>query len=191
MGNDVWTPGLNRLVGQWEVRASEPIVSVFSTLPLRAVADAPAPDSCTVVLEAGDPALSEGERQACRAFRGLAPATVMGLRLAENVVLGESLRGDAGITAALARYKDANTDESEAALALCNLVAARAETLGLNSYDSAATVWAHVGDLRQAVANKMARSACPAGSLASRLGLPAPGAPVTPPPANPAAPAKH
>jgi hypothetical protein len=186
MGNDVWTAGRNHQVGSWEIRASEPVVSVFSTLPMRAPSTAPSVDPCTIRPAADDPELSPDERQACRAFRGLAPATVMGFRLAENVLLGESLRGDAGITAALARYRDANTNAAEAALALCNLVAARAEALGLNSFDSAATVWAfaHVGDLRQAVANKMASSACQAGNLARRLGLPPPGDPAAAPPAN-------
>jgi hypothetical protein len=182
MGGHVWTQGANRDVGSWEVRVSDPVVSVFSTMPLIAAPDTETPGRC-----AGDE-FSEPERQACRAFIGLAPTSVFGFRVGENQTLGESLRGDAGITAALARFKEANEDE-QAAIAMCNLVAAKAHWLGLNRFDAAVAVWAfaELGDLRPAVAVKMVSNVCAAGALGQRLGLSVTAPSAGPAPADPPA----
>jgi hypothetical protein len=187
MGSDVWSEGRNRPVGTWQISSSEPIVSVFSTMPLLPTTEA-GPASCAV-----PELVSTAERQACRAFVALSPTTVFGFRVGENITLGEALRGDAGITSAMARYKDSADDES-AALALCNLVAGRAEALGLNRFDAAAAVWAFavLGDLKRTVAFKMVTGACLAGQLGHRLGLTVPDpAPATPAPTPAPAPGAH
>jgi len=202
MGSHVWTEGGLRGLGEWRVYATEPIVSIFSTVSLEPASpridDDPAVRRCREI-RTGKNGGGEGEGanldaqdlQACIAFSGLVPTRVLGLPVGENVTLGQSLRGDAGIAAAVQRFQGDAATERAAAREICNLVAERADALGLNAYDSAAAVWAFAwnGGLDPKLASGIWSEDCAAARLATRLrlsGVPSsatqsPGAPQTAP----------
>lgn len=187
MGGHVWTGPDTRDLGEWNIRVSEPIVSIFSPTPLHA--DVPAADSpqavCltapgkaasgNVAAVAGE-ALAPQDRQGCLAFMGLTPSRVLGLSVGENITLGQALRGDTGISAALQRFANAaNKSEAagEAAREICVLVAERAEALGLNPYDAAAAMWAFAsnGGIATEVSRGLWTGTCTVSRLAQRLHL--------------------
>jgi hypothetical protein len=172
MGNDVWDAGRNRPLGSWTIRVSEPLISVFSTVPFAPPRDDQAVAPCTNT--------NPQERQACRAFIGLSAATVLNFRLTDNVTLGDALRGDEAISTELSRLQG-NTGEAETARRLCSLVASKAEALGLNRYDAAAAVWAFAyetqiapdgrASLLRAAAERSIPASCKSATLAAALNL--------------------
>jgi len=123
----------HRTIGTWTVHAERPIVSIFSDVPL-----------CADILST--PAIcarADRDSQAKIAFAGLSPYIVLDLPVAENLRLGQALRADAGVSAALATQNSADADgRARRARALCAAIADRAAAIGLNDYDIAATVWA-------------------------------------------------
>ncbi|HWQ86339.1 hypothetical protein [Brevundimonas sp.] len=153
-------------IGDWTVSVEPAIVSIFSTTPLCS------PASC---------AASVVELQAKTAFESLAPYTVLNFRLDGQQTLVQAIRADEAVARALdalSRVTDAtsgNEDRKSAARTLCNVVAGKAESLGFNRFDSAATVWA-VGH-SDLVSDKggaalMAVETCASAVLFPRLGLP-------------------
>jgi hypothetical protein len=184
MGRSVWAQPQS-IVGSWDIRVSAPIVSIFSSVPLHASdehssrggqADPAAADPCAMAGalpgEAEPQRLTGTDRQACLAFRGLAPSRVLGLPVGENVTLGGALRADTAITAAIQRY-DGTDAKDPAAHELCVLVVDRAEALGLNAYDSAAALWAlsSSGGINAGASQKIWNGTCAAARLARRLNL--------------------
>lgn len=113
-------------IGEWRVQAEPAIVSIFSRTPLCA--------------ESGP---CDPMAQARTAFADLAPYTVLNFRLGDNQTLGQVLRGDPTVAAALTALNgaEANARAREAA-DLCNVVAGKVEALGFNRFDAAAAVWA-------------------------------------------------
>jgi hypothetical protein len=194
MGGHIWSTDRVRQIGGWSVRVSEPIVSIFSTVPLYARAGDPSDDrrrqrcaqmsSQTTPRAEGKggqepqqtpPVPLEGQDlQACIAFSGLVPSRVLGLAVGENVTLGQALRGDAAITAAIQRF-DSNGKTPGGAREICILIAERADALGLNSYDAAAALWAFAanGGVSVDAANLMKEvdTDCTTAQLAMHLGL--------------------
>ena len=187
MGSHIWSEAESNAIGEWEVRVSNPIVSIFSVIPLHGEENRPltpggAAQPCDSAGtqsnapgkgEVAPERLSGHDRQACLAFTGLGPSTVLGLPVGENLTLGQALRADAGITASLQRYENA-ANKSVAARETCGLVAERAEVLGLNTYDAAAAVWAFAstGGFSDTLARELwNNSQCAAANLAKRLRL--------------------
>lgn len=131
----VW--GAPASIGVWHIRVTEPIVSIFSDVPLHRGGQQHTPAACdgTQPHAAADskatrrsraprlgastpvsasnppPALDGADLQACIAFVGLVPAHVLGLPLLEHQTLGSYLRGDDAINAAIQRYQ---TDRAQA-----------------------------------------------------------------------------
>jgi hypothetical protein len=164
MGGRVVDENRTRQIGVWKVFASPALVSIFSTVPLHDAGGA---------VPAGCPAMGS-EAQACRAFQGLAAHTVLGLQVGENLTLGQALLADATVDAALARLRGAQANQlAEPARVLCSAIAAKAEGLGLNRFDAAATVWAVARSaLSEDQAGAMlASGTCGAAVLAGRIGL--------------------
>lgn len=188
MGGHVWGAPGERDLGEWRIYVSEPMVSIFSTVPLhrrRGVNYAIAA-SCRV--DGNGPELSGADLQACIAFSGLVPTRVLNLTVGENITLGQALRGDAGIAAAVQRFQGAASAGNGTASAtgaanaanrqatgreVCNLIGERTDALGLNSYDAAAAVWAFAwnGGLNPTLSNDILTSNCQTAQLARRLGL--------------------
>jgi len=122
----------------------------------------------------GSPAALVGhDLQACIAFSGLVPARVLNLTVGENITLGQALRGDAGISAAVQRFQANGTGKITTAREVCNLVAERADALGLNAYDAAAAVWAFVwsGGLNDDLAHTIWHGDCLTAQLGNTLRL--------------------
>lgn len=169
MGTKVWSEQDYRLIGTWNVYVSDPIVSIFSDEPLLDVSAAPPPcPSATEKLEGPD-------LHACHAFRGLAPTRVLSLPVDDKVTFGEALRANAGINAAVQRYAGLTKGEDKKTVGreICNLVAERADAIGLNQWDSAAAVWAFAwnGGLEKTLAASIWDSGCLTASLGQKIGL--------------------
>jgi hypothetical protein len=161
MGLRVVDHSQQREIGRWQVRASVPLVSIFSDVPLYSEAN-----SARVVDRGQCSALAAGpDQQACIAFRMVTPQRVLNLSVGENVTLGQAILADAAVLAAI--NAGAGSDAQ-----LCSAIAARAEALGLNRYDSAAAVWAmqEAGRVRSAA---LLQARCAAGTLATRVIVPA------------------
>jgi len=164
MGGRVTNENRTRRIGQWKVFASPALVSIFSTVPLQETAEA-APAGCPA---------AGSELQACRAFQGLAAHNVLGLQVGENLTLGQALLADATVDAALTRIRGAQANQlADPARVLCSAIAAKAEGLGLNRFDAAATVWAMArsaldGDEAEAMLDP---GVCGAVALARAVGL--------------------
>ncbi|HYI48195.1 MAG TPA: hypothetical protein VEX35_06990 [Allosphingosinicella sp.] len=182
MGRHVWAGGDTRSVGRWRVWVSEPIVSVFSPVPLNGAgpaAGAVCPAVTATQNEKGQaavqpPPLTGSDFQACTAFIGLTPSRVLGLQVGDNLTLGQALRSDTGVTAALQRFPNETAErKGEAAREICVLIAERAENLGLNAYDSAAALWAFAsnGGISSEISGKIWDGECTVARLAIRLGL--------------------
>jgi len=187
MGSHVWGGPETRNVGSWHIRVSEPIVSIFSSTPLHHRAPDASSAEAQCLTSPGTPAsrgkqaiegepLPQQDRQACIAFIGLTPSRVLGLAVGDNITLGQALRGDAGISAALQRFANAadkSTAAGEAARELCVLIADRSEALGLNSYDAAAAIWAFAsnGGIATEISNGIWGGTCSVARLAQRLHL--------------------
>lgn len=180
MGRQLWSGVDMRDVGEWDVRVSAPIVSIFSAVPLHGPeegADTPGGEVDRCSNEPGkdnapNVPLTGHDRQACLAFSGLVPSRVLGLSVGDNITLGQALRGDSGIIAALQRF-DGATNKGWVAREACVLVTERAEALGLNAYDSAAALWAFAsnGGFSANVSLEVWRSDCAAVDLARRIHL--------------------
>jgi hypothetical protein len=164
-----------RQIGRWQVMATSARVSMFSDVLLHAVP--PDPDDPPAVPPAAPcDSLSSSDRQACLAFAGLTPARVLGFSVGENLTLGQAFLAEGAISAEMPRLlgTDANAQRA-AARRLCSLVAAKAESLGLNRYDAAASVWAFSrdgqidNDRRALILHENA--SCGSGALARALGL--------------------
>jgi hypothetical protein len=191
MAGHVWRNGGSRDLGEWRIYVSEPMVSIFSTVPLYPRANV----SYVVAAGCGQgsssaPTLGGADLQACIAFSGLVPTRVLNLTVGENTTLGQALRGDAGIAAAVQRFQGASAGGNGRANAatsaansenrettgreVCNLIGERADALGLNSYDAAAAVWAFAwnGGLNPTLSSDILTSSCQTAQLARRLGLP-------------------
>ena len=164
MGNDVWDAARNRPLGTWRIRVSAPIISVFSAVPYYPGAADATDGSGSSCANRNDQ-----ERQACIAFAGLTPATVLTFRLTDNVTLGDALRGDAAISSELSRLQ-AKPDDRDIARRLCSLIASKAEGLGLNRYDAAATLWAFAADTQLGDAGRNTLLTEPARSRAGTEG---------------------
>jgi len=171
-------------IGTWRLYASEPIVSIYSVVPLNGYDYDPTGRCGALEAEESSDTAAEGQlrgqdMQACIAFGGLSPSRVLALPVGENLSLGQALRGDSGVTAALQRFSatpqdgSANGQRQTAAREICTLVAERADALGLNAYDVAAALWAYAvnGGIQWDAANVIWQSSCPAASLARRLKL--------------------
>lgn len=202
MGSHLWNEQDFRHVGTWRIYVSEPIVSIFSTVLLHGKPDAdltandarcssaPHPHASspnttrsrsgpTAQAGTAPEAQSHGEQplrgtdlQACIAFAGISPSGVLGLAVGENLTLGQTLRGDAAIAAAVQRFQS-NGDRGSAAREICNLVTERAQGLGLNAYDAAAAVWAFAwnGSLADELPARIWTSGCATADLARHLRL--------------------
>jgi hypothetical protein len=176
-----------RNVGQWRIMVTPPVVSIFSDIPLHAPEDQISADCLSRSNKnGGTEQLAGRDRLACMAFTGLIPARVLNLQVGEDQTLGQALRGDAGIAAAQQRFAAGLATEAASraggkerivtgtASELCGLIAERSESLGLNSYDAAAALWAFAwaggldGDVAHALSNG---NTCPAARLSERLGL--------------------
>lgn len=192
-------------VGEWQVRTTEPLVSVFSSLLLHASLqradhlegqhcfDVPEPSASNPPGKppaAAPQVLTGAPQNACVAFVGLTPTRVLGLPVGDNTSLGEDLRGNEGIAAALQRYHTApDKDRVRASVAteLCMLLTDRAERLGLNGYDTAAAIWAyawHGSGGTEVMRQLWDDPRCTMARLAQRLGLqwtPEPDVPITEP----------
>lgn len=191
MGKKVWTSTGYEPIGAWAIYVTEPIVSIFSDVPLIA-----RPASATVARAYRQQATRTGsvaddgcsspkgglqgiDRQACLAFRGLAPTRVLSLPVDDKVTLGDALRANPGISAAVQRYagleKDATAKGGQAKLRIgreiCNLIAERAEVIGLNQWDSAAAVWAFAwnGGLDETLASSIWDSGCLTADLGKKV----------------------
>jgi hypothetical protein len=163
-----------RNVGLWRIMATPPRISIFSDTPMLVDAAAAAenmPTGCTATSIAG--------RQACKAFVGLTVERVLGLNIAENLTLRQSLTADADISSETARLlQSTNTDaraRSQSARRLCGLLASKSERLGLNSVDAAAALWAYAQELQvtdeQRTALLSNSASCAAATMARELGL--------------------
>jgi hypothetical protein len=119
--------------------------------------------------------LTGPDQHACIAFQGLVPTRVLSLPVDDKLTLGEALRGDAGIAAAVQRYaaKDGKVDAQAIGREICNLIAERAEGIGLNQWDSAAAVWAFAwnGGLDTSLAGSIWSSGCLTAELGRRIRL--------------------
>jgi len=159
--------GEPRSIGEWRLTLDPPIVSIFADTPWSAAAGSTATAPCATVAAGPD-------RQACVAFQGVTAAGVLGLRVGDQTDLRQAVTGDTGIQNAITRVAEA-TEASRSALtlALCEAVAARAEGLGLNRYDAAATVWALAqgGGLTASVRTALAASDCQPMRLARAIRL--------------------
>ncbi|HEY0148458.1 MAG TPA: hypothetical protein VGB70_05580, partial [Allosphingosinicella sp.] len=156
MGLRVLDETQQREIGRWQVRASVPLVSIFSDTPLHVGTNPGNPGPCGQLVGS--------DLQACTAFRMVSPQRVLGLSVGENVNLGQAILSDPAVLAAINAGTAADPD-------LCSAIAARAEALGLNRYDSAAAVWAMQQARRVRSANLLS-AACTAGALANRVIVP-------------------
>jgi hypothetical protein len=210
MSGHVWRRSGERNLGEWRIYVTEPLVSVFSTVPLypgTMISNSAARQECarpavqraqpgrsasaartsgpqrrpqrkSATEPSADPAtepLLQGfDLQACIAFAGLEPTRVLGFIVGENVTLGQSLRGDSAISAAVQRFESSSADRQSTAREICNLVAERADALGLNGYDAAAAVWAFAagGALTETLSKTIWDHGCASSRLAKRLRLP-------------------
>jgi hypothetical protein len=157
MGRRVIDQRYQQAIGSWQVRATAPLVSIFSDVPLRRPPGVTVPTACTSTT-------GETEQQACTAFLNLTPQQVLGLQVGESTTLRQALAGDPAIMAAVGATNPAIAD-------VCSLVAARAEDLGLNRFDTAAAVWAFSQTRNVGGVNTLVTSAstCAAGRLAKDL----------------------
>jgi hypothetical protein len=204
MGKKVWTSTGYEPIGAWAIYVTDPIVSIFSDVPLNAasskdvsgraasrVSQSQTSDGCSNgggVVETGQPKSLTGiDRQACLAFRGLAPTRVLSLIVDDKVTLGDALRANAGISAAVQRYAGLSNDATKSAneakkgkadaqrigREICNLIAERAEAIGLNQWDSAAAVWAFAwnGGLDETLAESIWESGCLTANLGHKINL--------------------
>ena len=99
---------------------------------------------------------------------------MLGLQVGENLTLGQALLADATIDAALGRIRSAQANQlAESARVLCSAVAAKAEGLGLNRFDAAATVWAIARSALTAdqASAMLVPGTCGPAALAGRIGL--------------------
>jgi hypothetical protein len=157
MGRRVIDQRRQQPIGSWQVRATAPLISIFSDVPLRRPTNAVVPQPCAT-------RASELEMQACTAFLNLTPQQVLGLQVGESTTLRQALAGDPAIMAAAGATTKVMGD-------ICTLVAARAEDLGLNRFDAAAAVWAFAQTSNLAGANGLVGSplTCAAGRLAREV----------------------
>lgn len=193
MRGHVWTGPGHRDIGEWRVYVTPPIVSIYATTPLNGPANQD--DEGTATCANASEALAGSDLQACIAFRGITPARVLGLTITENVTLGQALRGDAGIAAAIQRFSPAAAESegsTAAAREVCNLVAEKAYSLGLNAYDAAAAVWAFSwsSGIDPKLGMAIGTVDCSAGLLADRLRLVMPASATQSPERQPAPPAR-
>jgi hypothetical protein len=163
-----------RNVGLWRIMATPPRISIFSDTPMlmdAAEAGRNLPAGCSADSIAG--------RQACRAFVGLTVERVLGLNIAENLTLRQSLTADTDISSETARLLQSTSADararSQSARRLCGLLAAKSERLGLNRVDAAAALWAYAQELQvtdeQRTALMSDSASCAAATLAHELGL--------------------
>lgn len=184
MRGHLWTSEGQRNLGAWRIYVTSPIVSIFSNVPWADQREDSMPCPTAQAATArkpgqtaapATPRLSGHDLQACRAFRGLQPSYVLGMFVSDNLTLGDSIRADAGITAALQRYPNENDrgKRDDAAREICVLVAQRAEAIGLNPYDGAAALWAFAsqGGVSSDLAGRLWNGDCNAAQLARRIGL--------------------
>jgi hypothetical protein len=163
MGKNQVTSPDAREIGTWEIRAAAPIVSIFSRITMCS-AEKPRCDA------------QEREAQAGRALATLTPSEVMNFPVAENLTLRQALITDTGVLNAIDDLKKAQgAAESNLAKLLCSRLDERAQALGFNRFDAAATVWAfsQSAALETGKDAKLrdASASCPAAVLAKRLGL--------------------
>ena len=188
MVGHVWRNDGLRDVGEWRIYVTRPTVSIFSTTPLHDSAPARGTAAAACLRAPGKPAehghaaaqgepLSPQDRQACIAFIGLTPSQVLGLQVGENITLGQVLRGDATISAALQRFVNASGPKMTAgdavAREICIQVAERSQALGLNAYDAAAAIWAFAsnGGIAPEISGPIWGDHCTISRLARRLHL--------------------
>lgn len=160
------TSGDLYLIGEWKIFLEEPIISIFST-ELRCD-----PEDAEFDCESDEHAQARAEA----AFDGLTPHTVLGLDVGENLDLEASIRAQSNIAATLTAANGADQAETRdaATRTLCSQVAAHAEGLGLNRFDTAAVVWAvSQSELvtAEAATSLMAQERCTAARLAREVGL--------------------
>ncbi len=109
-----------RNIGAWTISVSDPIVSVFSHEPVGTAFGVAAQ----------------------RVSETLTPEQVLAFPIDETVTLGEIMRGDGGVSAALLRADPDGTNADAVVREICARVSERARDLGLNQYDTAAALWA-------------------------------------------------
>ena len=158
-------------VGVWRVMATSARVSMFSDVDFYSDAAERDGAPCTGIAIGPD-------LQACRAFVGLTPQTVLGLPVGENLTLGQALLADQTISGELTRLVAATATDSNrqgSARRLCGLVAAKAEALGFNRYDAAAAVWAFAGEAQLELSKRTLvlheTDSCGAATLLRRVKL--------------------
>jgi hypothetical protein len=162
-------------VGSWAVRMDTPIVSIFSAVPYVAPQDTAPAAHCASVAEGPT-------RQACAAFEGISPHTILGFEVGDDTNLMQSLLGDTAVQTAMKALADASTDAARAGAAhtLCNAIAGHVEGLGFNRFDEAAAVWAfaRAGSTSTVSAAALLKDAtvCAAVDRAYQVKLPMPAA---------------
>jgi hypothetical protein len=189
MEGHVWRAAGNRDVGEWRIYVTDPIVSIFSPVPMYAPAPRGGSPQAVCLHAIGKPArngneategeaLEERDRQACIAFMGLTPSDVLGLQVGENITLGQVLRGDTGISAALQRFASTSASNTQlkaqtAGREICIRVAELSQAQGLNAYDAAAAMWAFAsnGGVAVEVSQAIWDGDCTASRIARRLRL--------------------
>jgi hypothetical protein len=155
--------GDQRTIGTWSVMMEPPIVSIFSATLYEAPAGQAAVAGCAT--PTAGPA-----RQACTAFSGISPHTVLGLRVGDDVTLMQSLLADAAVQGSMKALEDAAQNAKVGpARSLCNAVAGQAQRLGLNRFDEAAAVWAfsRAGPISSASAQAMTRDRTVCSAIAT------------------------
>lgn len=172
-----------RPIGTWTIKAAPPIISIFSVVPVK-------PSDASADWDKNGEGASN---QAKRAFQQLSPQYVLSFPVAENLSLKGALLSDNGVAAAMDAIKRLSGDATATSAAtqrssgsmsekliddvreLCNRIDEKAQALGLNRFDAAATVWAFSfgADLssKEGVALRDSRNRCAAAELASAVGL--------------------
>lgn len=161
MGHRVLDTSRQQEIGRWELRASTPLVSIFSDVPLYAGRHGTAPAG-TAVDNSCSAFAAGADLQACLAFRTVSPQRVLSLVVGENVTLGQAILSDPAVIAGI-------NGGSASAGSLCSAIAAKAESLGLNRYDSAAAVWAMQQSSQVRAAQLLTGAVCDPGSLAHSI----------------------